>query len=379
MTETAKNFVKKYEQFVLHNAPQIGGIESGLRSLTYILPGRFTDADMASEAIFAGVNLMSLFHDTILAQAALRQQPETPTGKFNRYTRYMLRSNSPNGNVYKRVAYSLAVVQMLEVLAEMAAAKLGGKKGKSRAVLGIEIIKVLCRGALLRLNSNRMILHSPVPERDYDPSTVLPPPSTPPAATWKGTRTGKEHLHVDLITNKEKGGYDHAMQYLLSKALTEGAATPVDLLGRLGGARKVSEWMFILRPLIYVLALRRYGRRSYKPYTISLAMELISLLLAMSSSSHSTINSLLGRGNNASAESTGSQGLTQLERDEYKRRHWLLLYYLLRDPFYSLWTKAKMDSTIESASKKPLISLFSGILRDYQPLWEKWHFYTSGY
>ncbi|TPX64188.1 hypothetical protein SpCBS45565_g06030 [Spizellomyces sp. 'palustris'] len=340
------NLIKKYEDFVLHNAPQISGIESGLRSLTYILPGRFNDADMASEAIFATVNLMSLYHDTILSAAAHQQNPEAPTSNFNRYTRHMLLS----GGWYKKVAYTLTMVQMVEVLVEMGARKMGGGKGRGRVVLGIEVIKVVCRTALLKLSQNRMLLHSAVPERDYDPSTIHPPATCKPG-TWTGKRTGKHHVHVDVIT--QKGGYDQAVQFLLSKALTERASSPVDLLNRLGC--KWAEWAFIFRPLVYVLTLRRYGSKSYKPYLISLTLELGSLLASL------------------------HRPQTSLEKDETKRRCWLLLYYLLRNPVYERFTKERLDAFVEGARKRPLISLFAGILRDYQPLWEKWHFYTSGY
>ncbi|KAI8592423.1 peroxisome membrane protein [Geranomyces variabilis] len=362
MTELAS----KYEDFVLHNAPQISGLESGLRSLTYILPGRFQDADMASEAIFATVNLVSLYHDTILSHAALRQQPETPSSKFNRYTRYMLRGGGAAGGAsagpYRRIAYTLTIVQMFEVLMEMAATKLGGLKGKSRAVLSIEIVKVLCRTALFRLSQNRMTMHATVPERDYDLATVEPPSAVPESTTWTGKRTGKEHIQVDQITKQDKGGYDHAVQYLLSKALTESAKTPMDLLRAMSGRRVLGEWMFILRPLIFVLARRKLGGMSYKPWLISLAMELYSLSTSLD------LRTLSFR-----------PSLTMLERDEYKRRFWLLLYYLLRNPFYTHWTRARMNAFVDSAGRRPLISLFAGILRDYQPLWEKWHFYTSGY
>ncbi|KAJ3146060.1 Peroxisomal membrane protein pex16 [Geranomyces michiganensis] len=355
----------KYEDFVLHNAPQISGLESGLRSLTYILPGRFQDADMASEAIFATVNLVSLHHDTILSHAALRQQPELPASKFNRYTRFMLRTGGAGGTSagpYRRIAYTLAIVQMFEVLTEMAATKLGGQKGKSKAVLSIEIVKVLCRAALFRLSRNRMTMHATVPERDYDPATVEPPSAVSESMTWTGKRTGKEHIQVDQITKQDKGGYDHAVQYLLSKALTESAKTPMDLLRSMTGPRVLGEWMFILRPLVFVLMRRRLGTMSYKPYLISLAMELYSLSTSLDLST-------LGF----------RPSLTLLERDEYKRRFWLLLYYLLRNPFYAHWTRARMNAFVDSAGRRPLISLFAGILRDYQPLWEKWHFYTSGY
>jgi hypothetical protein len=41
---------KEYEAFLLKNASQISSIETTLRTFTYILPGRFHDAELASEA-----------------------------------------------------------------------------------------------------------------------------------------------------------------------------------------------------------------------------------------------------------------------------------------------------------------------------------------
>ncbi|KAJ3187146.1 Peroxisomal membrane protein pex16 [Gaertneriomyces sp. JEL0708] len=350
--------VDKYEQFVLKNAPQISGIESGIRSLTYILPGRFNDADMASEAIFAAVNLMSLYHDSILAEAALAQQPEAPVTRFNRYTRHMLR----NGSLYRTVAYALTLTQLSEALMEMVATKVGGHKGRGRAIIGIEAAKVVCRIMLLRLSRGRMLLHSNVPERDYDMSTVKPLDAETPSVRWVGKRTGREHLHVDVIARKDKGGYEHAMQYLLSKALVDSARTPIDLLKVMNAWRTFGDYLFTLRPLVYVLALKKYGRRSWKPLIISLVTELLSLSTSLSSKPFGF-----------------REDLTPLEKDEYKRRCWYILYYLLRNPLYDKYTKDRLDGFITSASQKPLISLIAGVLRDYQPLWEKWHFYTSAY
>ena len=43
-------YARKYEDFIVQNASSIGQIENALRSLTYIVPGRFRDAEIASES-----------------------------------------------------------------------------------------------------------------------------------------------------------------------------------------------------------------------------------------------------------------------------------------------------------------------------------------
>jgi peroxin-16 len=41
--------VKAYENLLVDNVGTVRSVESGLRNLTWLLPGRFEDADVASE------------------------------------------------------------------------------------------------------------------------------------------------------------------------------------------------------------------------------------------------------------------------------------------------------------------------------------------
>ncbi|KAL9014548.1 MAG: hypothetical protein Q9173_000803 [Seirophora scorigena] len=43
------HWLKSYEDFVTRNASSVTQIESALRSLTYIVPGRFRESELASE------------------------------------------------------------------------------------------------------------------------------------------------------------------------------------------------------------------------------------------------------------------------------------------------------------------------------------------
>ena len=55
-----------YESFLLQHVSQVTALESSLRSMTYILPGRFKDAELAGEVIYALVHLLGLYHDSVL-------------------------------------------------------------------------------------------------------------------------------------------------------------------------------------------------------------------------------------------------------------------------------------------------------------------------
>ncbi|KAJ1676554.1 hypothetical protein EV182_007963 [Spiromyces aspiralis] len=135
----------KYQQFLLRNAAQISSIESGLRTLTYILPGRFADAEIASEAIYTVLGFLGIYHDRILAKAA---DAKTLIGKdnnilhpqettFNRYQLSFWRSSK----AYRSIAVILCCSQLIEKLAEMVVAKKWGEKRRWQVATWIEIIK----------------------------------------------------------------------------------------------------------------------------------------------------------------------------------------------------------------------------------------------
>ncbi|KAF9427425.1 Peroxisomal membrane protein pex16 [Entomortierella beljakovae] len=360
--------LKQYESFIFKNATQISSIESTLRSLTYILPGRFGDADLASEALFSTLNLLGIYHDTILTKhvASLPATHRPAPSPLNRYTRDW----QDNSLTYKRIVLLLTVIQYTEVLIEMGVQKKWGVKQKWRVVTALESIKAIGRLVLMRLTNNKMLMHPVHTERDVDPSKLVDIAEAELSVKeshWTGTRTGSPHLQLSAVQKSGKSGKgSDVTEFLLSKVLTPDVVRkPRDLVSSLGGLGAVGEGLFILRPVIYVLAMRKYGQKSWYPWLLSLAIELVSR-----TSIKNYIAARAGGGR-------GSSG-TVLEKDELKRRLWLLLFYVLRSPFYTQFTKERLDNFCESASKKPLISLVGGIVRDYQPLWESVYFYTAG-
>ncbi|CAK7238678.1 MAG: hypothetical protein STHCBS139747_000096 [Sporothrix thermara] len=189
------NWLSAYDDFITKNLGQVSQIESTLRSLTYIIPGRFRDAEIASEAIHSGVQLLSLYHDLLLlrtpgaspsetsspkgnssaAAAKLSPPPPPPPGAaqassyHTRYTRYWV-YKSP---FYRRVAVVLQVVRYTELLCEMAA-KRRGERLRWRVVILIEAIKAICNLLLLRVTRARTLMspvlpiRQPLPENDDD-------------------------------------------------------------------------------------------------------------------------------------------------------------------------------------------------------------------
>lgn len=146
------------ESFLLNNASQITAVESTFRSLTYFLPGRFKDAELAGEAIYSAMNMLGLYHDEILKRLVIYRDidtsgpqqkrvqasassstsllPHTPS-PHARYTNHF----SNKSGVYKLVARLLVLIEYTELLAEMVARRKLSKNRSWDVVLGIESIK----------------------------------------------------------------------------------------------------------------------------------------------------------------------------------------------------------------------------------------------
>ncbi|KAI9803531.1 MAG: hypothetical protein M1825_001874 [Sarcosagium campestre] len=345
-----------YGDFVTKNASSVSQIESALRSLTYIIPGRFRESEIASESLHSIIQLLSLYHDSLLARAvsrlpSIRQPHPSP---HNRYTRFWTQK-SP---LYRRIALALQMIQYTELLCEMTA-KRRGEKARWRAVVLIEMIKALCRLLLLRVTRSRPLLTPPLPERDVDPATLEEPSSidqelidedhptqesiaaasTAPTTVfgWQMPRTG---LTLPSLPNTPD-----IAAYLRSKVLTaDDIKPPPALLHRVVGAGQIAELLHILRPVIYALAMQRLaastsasssdGRRdgggasrmrNWRPWLLGLAIEYGARQLA--------------RHELESKRAGGAAGLTGLEREEVRRRGWGVGWWVMRGAFYDNVTK----------------------------------------
>lgn len=193
----------KYDDFVTKNAGQVSQLESALRSLTYIVPGmqkplihrvssssnqsplsgRFRDAELATEGIHSGVQLLSLYHDLVLFRSSLSPSPSPSSSSSSssatatspaapataalakslhaRYTRFWTAKSA----LYRRVAIVLQVVQYTELLLEMWA-KRRGEAIRWRVVVLIEAVKAFCRLLLLRITHSRPLVTPTLPERE---------------------------------------------------------------------------------------------------------------------------------------------------------------------------------------------------------------------
>jgi len=355
-----------YEELVTKNVNTVGQIESALRSLTYIIPGRFRESEVPSECVHSGVQLLSLYHDSLVSRAISRLSSITPHRNQTphaRYTKYWT-ARSP---LYHKVALTLQMIRYTELLWEMIARR-RGEKVRWRVIVFIEAVKALCRFLLLRLTNSRPLVSPPLPEREEDPRTEVDHDSS----DWNGMEIPSEGSEIHWTmprTGLSLPSLPDARDistYLISKVLTADDVKPARaLLHRVTGHGQFAEILYILRPVIYALAMQRWkaNKRSWSPWLIGFGLEYGSRQLAKKDFKER----LAG----------GLRGLTGLEREELRKRAWAMSWWLMRGAFYENITKAWIKGITYRLKAIPGLDLVGSLVEDYEYLWDNYYFSTA--
>lgn len=209
------------------------------------------------------------------------------------------------------------------------AAKRKGERIRWRVVVLLEIIKALCRLLLLRLTNSRPLLSPPLPTRE-DPSILegsstqqdveTMPVELAEDSKWTMPRTGLSLPSLPDATD--------ISSYLISKVLTpDDVKPPKALLHRITGKGEVAEWLYILRPVIYALAMARWSgdKKNWRPWLLGFGIEYGARQLAKQDFQDRFAG--------------GLRGLTGLEKEELTKRGWALGWWVMRGAFYENITK----------------------------------------
>ncbi|KAF2398170.1 peroxisomal membrane protein pex16 [Trichodelitschia bisporula] len=357
-----------YGDFITKNASAVSQIESALRSLTYIIPGRFRDAEIASETVHSSVQLLSLYHDILLSRAlAKHPNPQNHPSPHTRYTRFW----STKSPTYARLAVILQMLQHTQLLWEMVA-KRRGEKVRWRVVVILEAVKALCRLILLRITNSRPLVSPPLPEREIDPGMteesrseedeLLGAESDDSSSSWTMPRTGLAMPTLPSSTD--------ISSYLLSKVLTaDDIKPPKALLHRVSGKGSFAEYLYILRPVVYAAALAHWsqrspqGRKDWRPWLLGVSLEYGARQLAKRDFGERVAG--------------GLRGLTGLEKEELRKRRWQLGWWAFRGAFWENMTKSWVNRFTAKLKDKPLLDIVGGVIEDYEFLFEEYYFSSA--
>jgi len=238
-------------------------------------------------------------------------------------------------------------------------------RNKWRVIVILEVLKAFLKFLLVRI-TRRPLLAPPIPERDFDPASLLPSSNTSsptlapssPASSPPATPDHIKNNHVPLLPHPLLAcpPPDSSVEdYLLPKALTTTTVRPsISLVRPLSSPTDwLSEIIYMLRPLVYA-TLSATNKGTSLPVITALVMEMVSRNLRRTALAAAT-----------------------LERAEYSRRDRDMLWYLLRGSIWEEYTRPKLDSFADKVTHAPILGLLGGLIRDWIPLIDEYYYYTS--
>lgn len=423
-SQLPSQWLSSYRDFIRENSFQVSSIESALRSLTYILPGRFHASPLTSESLYTALALMTAWHTHLLSPIALRT-PQTRLLPQNRYERWC---RATGGKMYIRAAALLRTIQYTQLLCEMFA-KRAGEKVRWRVVVLLEFVKAVCRLLIMRVTGNRPVIATSIGAENQErvvktgamtpselnhetaeskvndtsssaqgnvwngqvngaPTAPATPPPTPPEIEYTMPRTGLR-LPARLPTPPSSSvspslssPTESISAYLSTRTLSlDDLRPPPRLVRPLTSTRaQLGEILWIIRPVFYSLALQHFAtsastsrrnfdrswQKSWSPVLIGLSLDLLSRHLSKSA----IVSDIPG----------GLKGLSVVEREELKQRGMFggsMGWWALRGALYENATSKVVRGVADRLRGKPLLDMLASAVDDYDGLWSQWYFSTA--
>ncbi|KAL0425922.1 UNVERIFIED_CONTAM: Peroxisome biogenesis protein 16 [Sesamum radiatum] len=288
--------MEAYKRWVRRNRDYVHSLESLANGLTWLLPERFSESEIGPEAVTSILGIFTTVNEHILDTTPT----QTQTGRVE--------SSS--------LPFSLCITLLkdLETLVEVAAQQFYGEEKKWNFMAITESIKVLLRLAILRNSGYKMLLH--------------------------GGESINDKSNSDDVDSQRNG--------LLSNSGQQGVS------GFLKNHPGQNPWNLEGRALS---ALTRFGenaRTVAEPTWLRRVQHQQAIMEPPNLAGNGIISFLTTLRHNSK-----DFHLSNLEKNELKRRKLLWALYLMRDPFFAKYTRQRLDATQKLLEPVPIIGLLT--------------------
>jgi len=353
--------LEEYNEFVRLHPQQVKRMEEMGRLVTMMLPvsrlGKYSE--VFTESTYSVLGLVGLYHDRVI---------QGTSNTLSSGPRHILR-------------LILTLVTHTEVTLEMLSKLLGGDQMRLFYIFMVELSKAISRLVLLFGGKTKLLIsggHYEAAKKDAVPpveDAVQPAVSQPTLRSpqWQGRRSGK----VVQLPNELTSFSNVSEPPTSDSAPPRFVDTPENAILQTFG-----EVVYITRPLVYVCHLRISSKDSWRPWMVSLMLELVSLRSSSLCTSPTCIeDQKLHPAMRAMKKFiNGSGGMPDKTMDdELKRRRTLLVLYLMRAPLFDTLTLPAVQRVAARFSSIPAVgSTISNIMVETLMYYHRNHFYISG-
>ncbi|KAL0273052.1 UNVERIFIED_CONTAM: hypothetical protein PYX00_005820 [Menopon gallinae] len=295
LSKAGGDFIEGYRTWLCRNPSKVQNLENIVNLLLFFASGRINNSIFLRECMNTLSKLFCLFNYQLMHSTGMP---------------LLLTSN--------KIRVLLGILEYVEIVLEKSVQHLLGEKGRWTTITSLQLLKCIGKVTLV-LRYKQKILCSPyavdeVSSSENSSNNTANIVDNKNAIQLK--RSGRVIRHIFSAPP-----INH--RFWKPPALNGGACAHLEAINEEKVTQVIGELMYALKPVLQLGVMRKFGYRSWKSWSFSLIMDVVSLFLL----------------NYSSQRADSCQRYTPRERGEIAKRRLLLLLYLIKSPYYERYSR----------------------------------------